>query len=154
MLRGMSRGELKTVLKRTYREIKEDNLSLVAAGVAFYAFLSIFPALAAVLSIYGIVADPATVQKHIQALGEILPAEAQELIGTQLEFISASSNDALSVGAIVSILLALWSANKATKGLFEALTLVYREREERGFFKLNMQSLFTTGLLVIGTVVL
>jgi membrane protein len=147
-------SDWKEALVRTYREVKKDNLSLISAGVAFYAFLSIFPALAAVLSIYGLAADPTTVQQHIQELGAVLPDEAQQLIGKQLAFISSSSSDALSLSAIIAILIALWSANKATKGLFLALSIVYGAEEHRGFLKINAQSLFTTAMLVVGTVLL
>jgi membrane protein len=153
-LRDLDRNEWKAALIRTYHEIKKDNLSLIAAGVAFYAFLSIFPALAAILSIYGMAADPSTVRQHIHELGAVLPQEAQDLIGKQLVFISGTSNNALSLSAIIAIVLALWSANKATKGLFLALSIVYGEEEHRGFFKMNAQSLFTTAMLVIGTVLL
>jgi membrane protein len=147
-------SDWKKALVETYREIKRDNLSLIAAGVAFYAFLSIFPALAATLSIYGLVADPATVEEHINALGAVLPSEALGLIRDQLHALTSSAPQALSISAIVSILLALWSANKATKGLFEALSIVYEEDETRGFFKMNTQTLLVTFLMVAGTVLL
>ncbi len=136
------------VAVRTLHRIKEHNLSLIAAGVAFYAFLSLFPTLAAMLSIYGLVSDPATVETQIRSIGRVLPEQARSVIADQLQMLVSSSSNALSLSAVVGIVLALWSANKATKGLFEALTIVYGERETRSFLVLNAESMLMTAVLV------
>jgi membrane protein len=145
--------DLKAVARRTKAEIKNDNLGLLAAGVSFYAFLSIFPALTALISIYALFADPATVEQQVQAAAGVLPEQAQGVLSTQLDRITQSSGGALGLGAIVGILVALWSANKATKGLFLALSIVYDEKEERSFFKMNGQSLLMTLGLLVGALV-
>lgn len=145
--------DLKAIARRTKDEIKTDNLGLLAAGVSFYAFLSIFPALTALVSIYALFADPAQVEQQMQAASGVLPGEAQGVLQDQLHRITQSSSGALGLGALAGILVAVWSANKATKGLFQALSIVYDEKEERSFFKMNGQSLLMTiGLLIAALV--
>src|SRR3954469_25378655 len=115
--------DVKAVARRTKAEIKNDNLGLIAAGVSFYAFLSIFPALTALVSIYALFADPAQVEQQVQAASRVLPEAAQGVLQTQLHSITQSSGGSLGLGAIAGILVAMWSANKATKGLFQALSI-------------------------------
>lgn len=144
--------DVKAVLRRTKAEMKNDNLALLAGGVAFYAFLSIFPALTAVVAIYGLFSDPAQVEQQVQEMSGVLPAQARGVIQGQLGRITAASSGALGGAAVLGIVLALWSANKATKGLFQSLSVVYDEKEERGFFKLNGESLLMTVVLTVGAV--
>ena len=132
------------VLWRVKDEMSKDNLSLVAAGVAFYALLAIFPALAAIVSIYGLVADPQTVEQQLAATSEVLPADARSIIEEQLTRVTSGASAALSLGAIFSLLLALWSANKGTQSLITALNIVYDEEEKRGFVRLTLVSLALT----------
>jgi membrane protein len=142
-------GGWRDIAFRVKNEISSDNLSMIAAGVAFYGLLAIFPAIAAAVSIYGLVADPQTVQQQISQLSGILPQDAQGIINDQLSRVSGSAAGALGIGAIAGLLLTLWSANKGTKALIEALNIVYDEQDERGFIKLNLISLaLTVGLLV------
>jgi membrane protein len=137
------------VLWRVKDEMAKDNLSLVAAGVAFYALLAIFPAIAATVSIYGLVVDPQTVSDQLAATSEVLPAETRGLIGEQLTRVTSSASSALSLGAIISLLLALWSANKGTQSLISALNIVYDEPEKRGFIRLTLISLgMTLGIIL------
>jgi membrane protein len=137
------------ILWRVKEEASKDNLSMIAAGVAFYALLAIFPAIAAMISIYGLIADPQTVQQQMSALSGALPSDARGIINEQLSRVAAGAQGALSAGAIIGILAALWSANKGTKALMEALNIVYDEDEKRGFVGLNFVSLaLTIGILV------
>ena len=139
------------VARRIKAEVKKDNVSIVAAGVAFYAFLAIFPALAALLALYGLVADPAQVSQQIDSLGGVLPPEVIGTLGAQAERLTTGSSDALSWGLALSVLLAVWSANKGTKALLQAITIAYDTPEERGFVKLNAVSLAFTiaGILTL-----
>ncbi|MBE0596358.1 MAG: YihY/virulence factor BrkB family protein [Desulfuromonadales bacterium] len=137
------------ILVRVSQEQKKDNLSIVAAGVAFYALLAIFPALAALISIYGLVADPAQLEQQLQSLGQVLPPNAYEVIGQQLHAIVTSSGGALGLGVIAGILLSLWSAAKGMKAMITALNITYEEKERRGFVKLNGVAL----LLTLGAIV-
>lgn len=137
------------ILKRTWAEQSKDNLSLVAAGVAFYAMLALFPAIAALISIYGLLADPAQLQSQIGEVSGVLPGEARSIIQSQLSKVVAGAGGALSLGAVAGLLVALWSASKGMKGLIQALNISYGEDESRSFLKLNAISLLLTasGLL-------
>lgn len=130
--------------------IKGDSLSLVAAGVAFYIFLSIFPALASAMSIYGLVADPQTVQRHIDAISAFVPAEVLEIISERLTSIAETQDGSLTLGLIAGILVSLWSANRAMKAIAKSLNIAYEAKEERGFIKFN---LVTLGLTVLSSFV-
>ncbi len=143
------------IAMRVKDQLGEDNVDMVAAGVAFYMFFAIFPALLAALSIYGLFADPAQVAQQIQALTEYLPGQAQEIIGQQLTRIADASGQALGWSAAISILVALWSATKGVKALMTAFNITYDEAEKRGFLKFNLIALaLTLFILVFGLVVL
>jgi membrane protein len=136
------------VAVRVKREVKEDDVSIVAGGVAYYGFLSIFPALAALVSIFGLVADPAEMSRQFEAIGGLLPQQVRSALHGQLNQLTSHSSSSLSAGVAISILLALWSANKGTKALIQSLNIAFDQEEERGFFKLNALSL----LLTIGAI--
>jgi membrane protein len=120
-----------SILKRVYTSAGEKNLSVLAAGVAFYGMLSIFPALAVLVAIYGLFADPATVQHQINTIRGLIPDEAQTLITVYLESLVSSSSSKLGVTLVVSLLIALWSARAGTVTLIEALNVTYEESEKR-----------------------
>jgi membrane protein len=143
----------KDILVRVKDEQKKDNLSVVAAGVAFYAMLSIFPALAALVSIYGIFADPGEVQQQIAQLSGFIPQETRQVLEEQVSRFVSTSSGALGFGAIGGLLIALWSANKGMKALMTALDIVYDEEETRGFFKINGISLLLTFVGVLTAVI-
>ena len=134
---------------RVFRQLSEDNLDLAAAGVAFYAFLGLFPALAAIVSLYGLFADPTTVATHVASLSAILPESVLGLVQGQLESLISSSGGALSLGVLLGLALALWSANRATKALIGGLNIAYNETEGRNLIVLNLVSLgMTLGVIV------
>ena len=134
----------KQILKRAWAENKADNMPIIAGGVAFFGFLSIFPALIAMISIYGLVASPETVSRQVQDLSAQLPDEAAELIGDQLKAITDNSGSALTWGLVVAILAALWSASGGVGNIVTAINLAYDEVETRGFVKLKATSLVLT----------
>ena len=135
---------------RIWSEVSEDRVLLIAAGATFYLLLALFPALAAFVSVYGFVADPATIADHISYLGGLLPSGGLEIIEGQLEALVTQNEDALSIGFLTGLVIALWSANSGIKALFDAMNIAYEETEKRGFFKLNFVSiLFTLGAIVI-----
>ncbi len=146
----------KDILKRTYSEISDDRLLAVAAGVTFYALLAIFPSISALVSLYGLIADRATLTEHISMLAGIVPAGGVEIIGEQLARLTSGEEAALGFAFFFSLAAALWSANAGAKALFDALNVIYDETEKRSFFRLNLLSLgFTAGallLLVLGLV--
>jgi membrane protein len=139
----------KQIVKRAWAENKADNMPIIAGGVAFFGFLSIFPALIALLSLYGLVATPETVARQVEDLSAQLPESAAQIIEEQLSAIVANSGSALTVGLIVSILAALWSASGGVGNLVTAVNLAYDEVETRNFVKLKLMSLG----LVLGSIV-
>jgi len=137
------------VTKRSLREVKNDHLTLVAKGVAFSWFLALFPGLIAAISIYGLVTSPQEVASQVTSLATSLPESAQTLITTQLKSIASTGGGALTVGLVVSVALALWSASAGMSGLVEALNIAYDEEEERNFvIKRGLALLMTFGFLV------
>jgi len=140
----------KDILLRTKREVSEDQLSLVAAGVAFYFMLALFPALLAIVSVYGFVADPATVAKQAGTLMRLMPADAAKLLGDQLQEITTADGTAAGLGAAFAVVLAFWSAANGTKALLAGLNIAYDERERRGFVRLNLVAMtITLGFIVM-----
>lgn len=139
----------KDILWRVFNEIGNDRLLAVAAGVTFYALLAIFPAIGAFVSLYGLVNDPATVEQHLQLLYGVIPSGGVEIIGEQLKRVSVQGGGALGFGFVFGLGVALWSANAGVKALFDALNVVYNERETRSFVKLNLVALtFTFGAII------
>lgn len=132
------------VIKRSFAEARADNVPVLAGGVAFFAFLSLFPALIASLNIYGLVADPAQVARQMQSLTGLLPASAQPLLTDQLNTVAASSNGALGVSLVVSVLVALWGASTGMMYLIRAINVAYDEEETRGIVKLRAIALVMT----------
>ena len=132
------------VLKRVKAEVKEDNATLLAAGVAFYAMLAIFPAIIAVVTVYGMVADPNQVQSQVNRFAKSLPSGADQLLTEQLKSVTSAGRQSLSIGLVVSLLAVLWSASGGVQGLVKGLNLVYDEKESRGFLKLRGLSLLLT----------
>ena len=143
------------VLKRVKAEVKEDNVTLLAAGVAFYAILAIFPAIIAVVTVYGMVADPAQVESQVSEFAKGLPAGADQLLTEQLDNVVNAGQQALSIGLAISLLAVLWSASGGVQGLVKGLNLVYDEQETRGFVKLRgLSLLLTLGAIVVVVVAL
>jgi membrane protein len=134
----------KDIAKRTVTEVKDDNVPLLAGGVAFFGLLSLFPALVAVVSIYGIVADPDEVADQLESITTALPDEAADLIVAQAESVAAGSTGALGLSVAIGVVLALWSASSGMKWLMSALSLVYEEKEERTFVPLRGTALLLT----------
>src|SRR4051794_4978004 len=144
-------GGWKQILKRAWAENKADNMPIIGGGVAFFGFLAVFPALIALISIYGLVASPDTVAKQVEDLSSQLPRSAAQLIGKQLTSIVDNSGSALSIGLAVSILAAIWSASGGISNLMTAVNIAYDEVETRNFVKLKLTSLALTlgGILFV-----
>lgn len=145
----------KDVLLRVWKEIGKDNLSIVAAGVAFYAMFAVFPAIAALVTLYGLVTDPAEAQRQMEPLREVVPQGAFDILLQQTTSVASQASGALSFGLILGLALAIWSATKGTKALITALNIAYEETETRGFFRLNLVSLaLTVGAILFVLVLL
>lgn len=141
------------VLKRAWAANSEKNLSLVAGGVTYYLLLALFPALAALVSIYGLVADPHTIETEMNAMSGLLPGDAQHLISSELQSLVNASGGALSFGVVVGLLIALWSASRGMSGMISALDIAYGQEETRSFIRFNLTALvLTIGLIIVGLI--
>ena len=142
------RAEWKPIALGTYRRIGDDRLALVAAGVVFYWLLALFPAITALVSSYALFTDGGTIRGHLAQLAAIVPAGTYSVIEDQVGRVLANGQTKLGFAFLVSLSLALWSANGGVKAIIDALNAVYDVDEQRGFFKLNGFSLlFTLGAL-------
>jgi membrane protein len=134
----------KEIAKRVFKALGDDRLLAVAAGVVFYGLLAFFPAITAMVSIYGLVADPATIREHLSLVSGILPAGGFDILREQVERILAKGSGQLSFAFVSSTLLAIWSSNAGMKALMDALNVIYNVPEQRSFIKLNAVSLALT----------
>jgi membrane protein len=145
----------KDVLWRVWGEVSDANLFLVAGGVTYAILLALFPGLAALISIYGLAFDASQVEKQINALAGVLPAETLQLLSDEVHTLVEASQGALGFSAVVGLLVALWTASRGMSGLITALDIAYEERERRSFLKFNLIALLlTVGLLLGGLVVI
>lgn len=149
-----SRGGWWSILKRTYAEVNKDRVQAVAGGVTFYGLLSLFPAITVLVSLYGLVADPAAISQHLAALGSFLPQGALTIIGEQVTRIAQTDQSTLGFAAVLGLLVALWSANAAMKSMMDALNIAYDTEEKRGFLVLNLVSLGFTLAAIVGLIVM
>ncbi len=144
---------------RTWRSFNADRLPAVAGGVAFYGLLALFPTMAAFISLYGLFFDVATAQAQLSYLTGVVPADVLTFIGQEMTRIANGRTGDLSLTFGLSLLLALWGANAASKALFDGLNVAYHEREKRNFFVINLQTLaFTLAailflILAVGAVI-
>jgi membrane protein len=143
----------KDILWRVKDQIKEDRLSIIAAGVAFYGLLAVFPGLIALVAIYGLAFDPAQVEQQVGALRGVLPPQAAEVLLGQLHDLTTTDSTALGFGAVAGILLALWSASAGMRTLMEALNVAYDEDEKRGMIAFYGTALLLTLGAIFGTVI-
>ncbi len=138
-----------TVIKRTAVGFNDDRLMTEAAGVTFYSLLALFPALATMVSLFGLVADPTTVNDQLQQLNGVVPGGGLDLITSQVKALTANGTQALGLGVLIGLLTSLWSANQGMKAVFDALNVVYHEKEKRSYLRRTLVSLcFTLGGIV------
>jgi membrane protein len=141
------------IVRRAVSEAKTDQVPLLAAGVAFYAFLSVFPALIAMVMLYGLVADPAQAAAQVESYAKALPTSAQQLLTDQVNQLTSASTRSLGIGLVVALLVALWSASNGVGNLVTAINFCYDEEETRGFVKRKaLALLLTLGAIVFVTV--
>jgi membrane protein len=138
------------IAKRTGKEVKQDQVPLLSAGVAFYALLALFPAAIAGISIYGLVANPETVRSQIEKLTELLSPSTADLVGEQIKQVTGAAGGALGLATVIGILTALWSASSGMKAMITGVNLAYDETETRKFVKLRGLALaLTLGAMVL-----
>ena len=144
----------KDVAWRVYQEVANDRVLLVAAGVTFYLLLALAPLLAAFVSICGLFLNPAEIATQAQALAGIVPGGAVDILTEQLERLASAGGSTLGLAFIISLVIALWSANAGMKSLFDAMNIAYDEDEKRGFVRYTLVTMAFTVSLIAGTIVL
>jgi len=144
-----------SILQRTYAHIGKDHVSLTAAGVAFYGLLAVFPAIAAMVSMWGLVSDPQEIEREIASVSAVLPEDAGAIIIDQARSIAAGAGAGVTFATIFGLLLAIYSTSKGVKSLMEGLNIIYGEDEKRGFITFNLAALaLTFGAIVVAVVAL
>jgi membrane protein len=149
----------KDILRRVYGDIGEHRILALAAGMTYYTILAIFPALAALVAIYGLFSNPASIAQHLDQFGGFLPGGAIEVAREQLTRVASKGGRTLGWTFIIGLAISLWSANAAMKSLFDTPNIVHGEQEKRSFIKLKALSLgFTLAgiafvVLALGAVV-
>jgi membrane protein len=140
---------------RGWREASQDQIPLLSAGVAFFGFLALFPALIAVTLVYGLVADPASITSQVDAVAGSLPADARSLLETQLTQLTSTPSAGLGWGLALSLLVALWSASGGVGNVVTAVNIAYDEERKRGFIKDKLIALaLTVGAIVFIVILL
>lgn len=144
----------KDILWRVKDQIKADQIGLVAAGIAFYGLLALFPLISALVAIAGLFTDPSFVQAQAEKLSDIVPEQAADIILAQIVEVAGASENALGAAAIAGLLIALYSASKGVDNMIRGLNIAYNEQEKRGFVILKSVVLTMTLGLVIGLVLI
>jgi membrane protein len=139
----------KDILFRVWKNIGKDRVIVVAAGVTFYSVLALFPAIAALVAVYGFFADPTTIASHLDGIAGFAPGGAIEVIRDQITRVASQGRTTLGLTFLAGFAASLWSANAGMKSFFDALNLVYNEPEKRSFVWLNVLSLSFTVLTIV-----
>ena len=142
----------KQVLHRAVREAGSDRVSLSASGCAFWATLSLFPAISMVIALYGMVFDPVTVEPQLENIRHLLPAPAFEMISERVRTLVSHPGSTLGVSLLISTAVTLWSASTGTKSLISALNLAYEEQERRGLLAFQAVGLLMTLGAILGAI--
>jgi membrane protein len=147
------------ILNGTYTRINRDRILATAAGVVFYGLLAIFPAITALVSSYGLFADPSTISDNLHSVALMLPGDSFTIVQDEIERVVAKANSSLSLTFCFGLLLAIWSANAGVKAVLDALNVAHEVEEKRGLIHLNLVSLaFTVAglaavLVMVGAVI-
>ncbi|HSJ68375.1 MAG TPA: YihY/virulence factor BrkB family protein [Anditalea sp.] len=141
----------KEILVRVKDKMDIKNIPVMAAGVAFYFFLSLFPAMLAIVTLYTLITDPLLVREHLEKLSQIMPPGVHEFLSDKIMNIADATDNSKNIGLALSFILGLGSANKGTLYLFRAINEIYDEENKRNFIKQNVITIgFTLGLIIIG----
>jgi membrane protein len=142
-------GEWQRILRCVWSQIDEDHVFMVAAALAFYAVLALFPGLLALVSLYGMLANPSDVESFVSSLASLLPSSARLTLRAELHTLVSTPASSLSLGFLVTTVGALWSAASGVGALVEAVNLAYDKKEQRSFLRLKGISLALTLALMV-----
>ena len=140
------------ILTRVFWAVPQDRVLSTAGGVAFFALLSTFPGIATIVSLYSLISDPAVIGQHLSVLQGVLPSGVIDLIADQLRHVAKQGAGTLSTASLISFLIAFWSANSGVNALFDALNVIYKEREKRTLVRLYVTTFLFTLSGAIATV--
>ncbi|MDQ0322074.1 membrane protein [Pararhizobium capsulatum DSM 1112] len=144
---------LRDVLWRVFHEVSEDRVTLIAGGVTFYLLLALFPGVAALVSLYGLMADPVTISEHLRDLASVLPTGTFEVFSEQIESVVRRQDATLGITFLVGLGIALWSTHNGTLAVFDAMNVAYEEDEKRSFVRRNLVALcFTVCAMIAATI--
>lgn len=146
-------GAIKSAVIQAAQKTASQRVSLVAAGCAFYATLALFPSITMLLSTYGLVFNPETVQPQLHYLEGLMPPDVYQLISERIQSLVAQPAQGLGLSLLVSWLICLWSASTGTKSILNALTVAYDQTETRGFIRFHIVSMSMTFATILGVVV-
>ena len=138
------------VFWRVVAEVSGDRVMLIAAGVTFYLLLATFPALAALVSLYGLVADPHTMADHLDIMASLLPPGSFEIVAEQVRNLAESRDSTLGITFFASLIIALWSTRNGVLAIFDAMNVAYGETEKRSFIRLNLIGMVFTLCAIVG----
>lgn len=147
---AIPRAGWKAVLLRVKDEISRDRVGLVAAGIAFYGLLALFPAIAALVAVAGLIVEPEAVAERIDDAVAMMPDAAAEIVTSQVNELAATGETALGLAALAGILLAVYSASKGVSAFMQGLNVAYEEEETRGFLRRTLTVLVLTQVMVLG----
>ncbi len=138
---------------RVWTELTVDHVTVVSAGVAFFGLLAIFPAIGALISIAGLVMDPATIEAQIESTASVLPQNAATILQEQARSVASNSGTGLGLAAIFGVILSLYGASKGMRTLMEGMNIAYDEEETRGFVAQYALSMVLTLFLILGVLI-
>jgi membrane protein len=146
----MPQAAWKDIFVRTYKRTWDDNVALVAAGVAFYGFFALLSLLGLIVLVYGLAADPMSVVIHMHALTGVLPTDVSSVIGDQLMTAVRASQKTKGLGILVAFLVATYGGTNGASSVITALNIAYEEKEKRGLFRFYLLAIsMTLSALVI-----
>jgi membrane protein len=126
-----------------------DQVSLAAAGCAFYATMALFPAISVLISVYGLAFNVVAVVQQLEILRELLPAPAFTLITERVHELVTQPNGTLSISLLISLAVTFWSAATGTKSVISAINVAYDAKEQRSFLAFQLIGLLMTLCAVI-----
>ena len=143
----------KDIAWRLKSEISSDNVGLIAAGIAFYGLLAIFPAITALMALAGLLYQPEELVAALEGVGKVVPPDVSEILLTQAQSVAGGQDAGLTFGLILGIALALWSASAGVGSLIQGLNVAYDEQETRGFIRLKLMTLAMTISMILGVLI-
>ncbi len=151
----MSWTDYKQILFNIIREVRNDNVTIIAAGVAFYSLLALFPLISACISLFGYIADPHVVEDQLLNASMLMPTEAWQILHQQVMEVVSTSQPKLGLGIIIGLLLAIWSAGSGIRAIMRAMNIAYEEREKRTILSFyGLAAIFTLSISLFSSLAL